>query len=290
MLRPPASPFCSCCDARTSSGKRIVSAGLAAPDSSADVTSADSKRIRQSTLGESYRCTKFRTFCVDAVTESATAVIGALVMFHVQTPDAQPNSFSSKMFGACHGTVIVTMRKKQLTIDKATHCRTISRNVRGTSSETDPCACLGSCVPGGVAGTTTTKFPFPKKMETTRDDDPKDQYVLGVKSSSTNGGSRSHDTGNDCFTKLDPVARPLTMWEGLYGFALLGRLRTILVLKLRRRQRNVQMSQTVTQHLNRVQTLSVHRTPPSSAVRALTTVQARSASVPRRLSISRAIG
>ena len=48
-------------------------------------------------------------------------------------------------------------------------------------------------MPGGVAGTTTTKVSFPEKIETSRDNDPKDQQVL--ESSTDSGGSTNHDTG-----------------------------------------------------------------------------------------------
>ena len=62
------------------------------------------------------------------------------------------------MFLPCRGAVIGTMRK-QVTTDKATQRRTISRNACGPSSETDSGACLGSSVPKDVADT-TTKFVF----------------------------------------------------------------------------------------------------------------------------------
>ena len=72
----------------------------------------------------------------------------------MQAPHAQPDSVSSKMFLACRGAVRKTIDNRK----KATRCRTISRNERGPSSETVARACLGSCVPEGVAGTTTTKM------------------------------------------------------------------------------------------------------------------------------------
>ena len=54
---------------RTLSGKRFVSASLAAQEGIADVTSTESLRFRQSTLGEATDAPRSETFCVDAVTE-----------------------------------------------------------------------------------------------------------------------------------------------------------------------------------------------------------------------------
>ena len=47
----------------------FVSASLAAQEGIADVTSTESRRFRQSTLGEATDAPRSETFCVDAVTE-----------------------------------------------------------------------------------------------------------------------------------------------------------------------------------------------------------------------------
>ena len=54
--------------------------------------------------------------------------------------------------------------------------QTIDNRQSNTNAERchETCAaCLGSCVLQGVADTTTTKFFIPKKIQTTRDDDPR---------------------------------------------------------------------------------------------------------------------
>ena len=102
----------------TCSGKRFVLAILAAPESSADVTSTESHRFRRSTLGKATDVPSSEWFAWTQQQNSAKAVISrraAVLTTRGSTcrrgPDGQPNSFSSKMSLACRGPVIVTMRK-----------------------------------------------------------------------------------------------------------------------------------------------------------------------------------
>ena len=69
--------------------------------------------------------------------------------------------------------MIGTLRKttKQQTKQHNAEQRRETRSV--LYSETDSSACLGSCVPEGVADT-TTDFIFSERIETIRDDSPKD--------------------------------------------------------------------------------------------------------------------
>ena len=102
---------------RTLSGKRFVSATLAAPGGTAYVTNTESRRFRQSAIGESYRGTTFRTFCVDAVTEFCETCTSQSrsrpddVSFHVQ---AWTRRTTKQLFQqltlACRVAMIGTMR------------------------------------------------------------------------------------------------------------------------------------------------------------------------------------
>ena len=89
-------------------------------------------------------------------------------------PGARRNDVSSMVCLACRGAVIIDDRQSNT---NAEPCR-----------ETCASASLGSCVLQRVADTTSTKFYFPKQIQTTRDDDPRMNMCWF--SCSTN-----HDTG-----------------------------------------------------------------------------------------------
>ena len=94
---------------RTPSGKRFVSANLAASRGNTVVTSTESQRFRQSRLAKAVIC-------------RVAAVLTTQVSTCRHRPEAQSNSVSNKLFSACRGVVIGTMRA-------TLQCSTISGNV-----------------------------------------------------------------------------------------------------------------------------------------------------------------
>ena len=71
-------------------------------------------------------------------------------------------------------------------------------------------ACLLTCVHQGVADTTSTKFFYPKKIQTTRDGDPRINMCRFSTEGTDSTCSTNHDT-ESCSTELHPVPRPRKM-------------------------------------------------------------------------------
>ena len=109
---------------------------------------------------ESFRCTTFRTCFLDASTEffeschSQTRSRPDDVSFLARTWTRRTTKqFFQQLTFCLSSRSDWNIAKNNLKTGKATHCRTMSRNVCGPFS-----ACLGSCVPEGVAVTTTNFF------------------------------------------------------------------------------------------------------------------------------------
>ena len=96
-------------------------------------------------------------------------------------PGARRNDVSSMVCLACRGEVIIDNRQSNT---NAEPCR-----------ETCASASFGSSVLQGVADTTSTKFFFPKKIQTTRDDDPRMNMCWISTEGTDSTCSTNHDTG-----------------------------------------------------------------------------------------------
>ena len=125
-----------------------------------------------------------------------------------------------------------------------------------------------------VAGTTTTKFfSFLEKIETTRDDDSKDQQVLVLESSTYSGGSPIHDTRTAA-----PIYRILSRAAAdnanvfscrrIMFFCSSWKTANNPCLETQKKAAVCTHVSTVTQHLNRAPTQNVHRTHLLSGARA----------------------
>ena len=112
-------------------------------------------------------------------------------------PGARRNDVSSMVCLACRGEVIIDNRQSN---KNAEPC-----------GETCASARLGSCVPQGVADTTTTKVSFPEKMETTRDNDPRMNMCWISTEGTDSTCSTNHDTGTAAPPKMHPVPRSRKM-------------------------------------------------------------------------------
>ena len=82
---------------------------------------------------------------------------------------------------ACRGAVIIGNRQSNTNAER---CR-----------ETCASACLLTCVPQGVAHTTSTKFFLPKKIQTTQDDDSRINMCRFSTEGTDPTCSTNHDTG-----------------------------------------------------------------------------------------------
>ena len=82
---------------------------------------------------------------------------------------------------ACRGAVIIDNRQSNTNAER---CR-----------ETCASDCLFTCVPQGLADATSTKFFLPKKIQTTRDDDPRINMCPFSTEGTDSTCSTNHDTG-----------------------------------------------------------------------------------------------
>ena len=96
-------------------------------------------------------------------------------------PGARRNDVSSIMCLACRGAVIIGHRQSNTNAER---CR-----------EKCASACLGSFVLHGVANATSTKFFFPKKIQTTQDDDPRINMCWFSTEGTDSTCPTNHDTG-----------------------------------------------------------------------------------------------
>ena len=100
---------------------------------------------------------------------------------------------------ACRGALIVENRQRNTNAER---CR-----------ETCASACLLSCVSQGVADTTSTKFFFPKKIQTPRDDDTRINMCWFSEEGFDSTCSTNHDTGTaappNCIQSHQPEFHPM---------------------------------------------------------------------------------